>query len=365
MKQISTILLTSILLMQTSIAFATDISPIDIINKVTQNKNQSFSGTRLQKVVRGNLSLESNANVDYVDANNFNITIKSPNAISGLKYATNSGKSIIYFPYEKLSFTDAIPSSGDMITDTIMGKITSDSNLLQKNYIISLKKDDEIVSNSTYVIDIKPRTDTYSAQDNKVWHTPRRTFWVNKSNFQILREDRSWSEDNQAFFSSQYTTYKPLSYSNSPNVRVKLPYNVKKVPLGKKNSEIETYFESYSNILDFEKGDKEKIISPKYLPVGFKLKEIQVLNFYDTKIILQKYNDGLNSMFVTYRSRPNFFLTLLAGNFSLDLLHKMSELSLNAPYNYITRETKGNLVISFGDILPDELQKVNNSVTVS
>ncbi|MBC7474132.1 MAG: hypothetical protein H7263_07545, partial [Candidatus Sericytochromatia bacterium] len=48
-----------------------------------------------------------------------------------------------------------------------------------------------------------------------------------------------------------------------------------------------------------------------------------------------------------------------------DLLHKMSELSLNAPYNYITRETKGNLVISFGDILPDELQKVNNSVTVS
>ncbi len=360
MKKFSISLFSTIILSTlVSPAFSQNLSPLEVVNKVSESKKQSFTGSKLQKVVRQNLRLESKANVEYVNSDNFNITLKNPGGISGIKFATNSGKSVIYFPQEKLSFTDAVPSGGDMITDTVLGKITSDPVLLQKNYDIVMKADDEVAGNPTYVIDIRPKSSSKS-----YWTTPARTFWVSKNNFQLLREDRYWADGIEPFFSSQYTDYKPLNYSASPNVRIKLPYDVRKVELGAKTDKSETYLESYKSAEALEKKLNEKVILPSYLPDGFKLKEIQVLNFFDTKIFVQKFDDGLNSMFVTYRSKPNFFLTLVAGTFSLDLIHKMSDLSYHAPYNYMSFETKENLVISFGDLYPDDLKKVSSSVAV-
>lgn len=340
---------------------AENISPTAILAKVPAGNTQSFIGTKTQRVVRQNLRLEANANIQYADSKNFNITINKPGGISGIKFATNTGRSTIYFPNEKLSFTDALPSSGDMITETIMGRINSDLPLLQKNYNISMKQDDQIATNPTYVIDMRPKPEISGKQ---YWATPARTFWISKNTFQVLREDRYWAENTEPFFSSQYTEYKPMTYSTMPNVKLKLPYNVKKVPLSIKEADSETYMETFKTPEEAEKKLKQKVLTPKYLPPGFKLREIQALNFYDTKIVIQRYDDGLNSMFMTYRSKPNFFLTLLAGKFSLDLLHKMSDLSYHAPYNYMTRETPENLVISFGDLYPDDLQKVNNSVSI-
>src|SRR5438045_1777242 len=107
MKKLSVLLLSTFLLgLNTSNSFA--VTPLEIINKVAEAKQQSFTGNKLQKVQRQNLKLESNANIEYVNKDNFNITISNPPGISGIKYATNSGKSIIYFPHEKLSFTDAV-----------------------------------------------------------------------------------------------------------------------------------------------------------------------------------------------------------------------------------------------------------------
>lgn len=360
MNKISTLLLsTALSLIYTTGAFA--VTPLEIINKVAVSKQQSFTGNKLQKVHRQNLRLESKANVQYVNKDNYNITINNPPGISGIKYALNAGKSIIYFPNEKLSFTDGVASGGEMITDTVLGKITSDPALLQKNYKIEMKPDDEVAGNSTYVIDIQPLAIN---PDTQSWPTPARTFWVSKNNFQILREDRYWAPNIEPFFSSQYTDFKPVSFSESPNVRLKLPYNVKKVELGAKKEKVETFLESYKSVEEVQKKLNEKVAIPTYIPQGFKLKEIQVLNFYDTKIFIQKYDDGLNSMYVTYRSRPNFFLTLVAGTFSLNLIHNLSDLSYHAPFNYMSRETNENLVISFGDLYPSNLQKVNETVTL-
>ena len=367
MKNIKTTLslITFFSLMSLS-AFAEDISPIDILSKVPKSNSQSFTGIKTQRVVRQNLKLEASANIQYADSKNFNVTINKPGGISGIKFATNLGRSTIYFPYEKLSFTDALASSGDMITETIMGKISTDLSLLQKNYNVSMKQDDQIALNPTYVIDIRPKHIRPKPEigGKDYWSTPGRTFWISKSNYQVLREDRYWSDNTDPFFSSQYTKYDPVAYASMPNVRLKLPYNVKKVPLAVKSPDSETYMESFKTTDEAEKKLKEKVPAPKYVPPGFKLREVQALNFYDTKIIIQKYDDGLNSMYLTYRTKPNFFLTLLAGKFSLDLLHKMSDLSYHAPYNYMTRETTNNLIISFGDLYPDDLQKVNNSVAV-
>ncbi len=338
-----------------------NISAIDVLKKMSKSTTQSFIGTKTQKVIRLNLKLEASASIEYADSKNFNVTLNKPSGIAGIKFGTTVGRSIIYFPYEKLSFTDALPSSGDMITETIMGKVTTDLPLLQKNYNISMRQDDQIALNPTYVIDIRPKLEV---ANQPYWATPARTFWISKNNYQVLREDRYWAENTEPFFSSQYTKYDPMSYSKMPNVRLKLPFNVKKVPLSIKSEDSETYMETFKTTEEAEKKLKEKVPAPKYIPAGFKLREVQALNFYDTKIIIQKYDDGLNSMYLTYRTKPNFFLTLLAGKFSLDLLHKMSDLSYHAPYNYMTRETTENLVISFGDLYPDNLTKVNNSVTV-
>lgn len=362
MKKLTLFLFTSIIYFLPSFpAFADDLSPIDIVNCVYSSKSNSFTGKKLQKVSRQNLKLESNARIEFVDSNNFNISLTEPSAISGIKFAINSGKSLIFFPFEKLAFTDSVASGGDMITDTVIGKITTEPYLLQKNYIIRKKGDDEVATIPTYVIDIQPlfkRSDGY-------WGVPARTFWVSKDNFQILREDRYWAEGIEVFFSSQYIDYKSFSYLDSPNVRLKIPYDTKKVWLGSIIDKSETFLESFKTSEEAEKKLNIKVSVPKYLPPGFRLREIEVLNFFDTKLFVEKFDDGLNSIFITYRTKPNFFLTLLAGNFSLNLLHKMSDLSYHAPYNYFSRETKENLVISFGDLYPDELQKVSESLNVN
>ena len=59
MKKLSVLLLSATLIVvNTSIAFA--VTPIEVINKVSQSKQQSFTGNKMQKVLRQNLRLESN-----------------------------------------------------------------------------------------------------------------------------------------------------------------------------------------------------------------------------------------------------------------------------------------------------------------
>lgn len=364
MRKSFSFLLTTIIFTTTSLnAFANDLNVSEIINKnLNEGIKQSFSGKKVQMTIRRDLRLEAVANIDYVDKNNFNIIMKEPSGISGLNYAVNSGKALIHFPYEKLAFADAAPTSGDMFGDTILGKITTDFSLLQKNYNIVMLADDEINGKKTYVIKCTPKDGRNGK--NQYWGTPARIYWINKENFQIMREDRLWAENNEPFFSSSYKEYKAFSYSNSPKVRVKLPSTTKKVFLGKKTEKVETFLESFKTPEEAEKKVGEKIELPKYLPDGFKLNEIMVLNFYDTKIIVEKFNDGLNSLFTTYRTKPNMFLVLMAGSFSLPLIQKMSDLSTNAPFNYLGKETNENLIISFGDLYPDDLKAVNESLAL-
>jgi hypothetical protein len=123
--------------------------------------------------------------------------------------------------------------------------------------------------------------------------------------------------------------------------------------------------ESFNTIKEAEIFFKTNFPSPNYLPKGFSLKKVEVLNFYDTKIIVQEYYDGLSTIYLTYRTKPNIFLTLLAGNFSLSLIRKLSDLSYHAPFNYYTRDSGQNLVISFGDLHPDELKKITDSVNIN
>ncbi|MEK7433385.1 MAG: hypothetical protein AABZ74_09660 [Cyanobacteriota bacterium] len=357
------IISSSLVFFNTSISYAQNLSVSEILNNsLTKGTKQSFSGKKVQMTIRKDLRLEAIANVDYVDKENLNITMKSPIGVFGINYQIYKNESLIHFPYEKLSFTDAPATSGDMMTDTIIGKITNEYPLLEQNYDISLLPDDQILGKECYVVKITPKVGRNG--NNSYWGEPGKTFWINKDNFQTMREDRYWLDGIEPYFSSQYKEYKPLSYKDSPKVRVKLPATTKKIVLGSKKEKVETFLEIYKTPEEIEKKLKTTVSVPSYLPNGFKLREIMVMNFYDTKIIIEKFDDGLNSLFVTYRTKPNIFLVLTAGSFSIPLIQKMSDLSLNAPYNYKGKETNENLIISFGDLYPEDLTKINDSLNL-
>lgn len=368
MKKILTAFLgLSFLVNINSISLAKDLTPQEVITKSFQTwEKQSFSGKRTQRITRqgssGQITMEAKAIVDFVDKDNIMVSLKEPKGISGIKYSVNSGRASIVFNDEKLAFTDSVVSAGSMISDNIIGRLTTDPNLISKNYSITMYPDDEVASKICYVLDIKPNSNRNG--DKSYWPVPARKYWISKDSFQILKEDRYWSENVEPFYTSQYTEYKNMPYVESPNVKLRIPKEINKVFLGNKKDKVETYLESFTNPLDVEKKVKEKPVYPKYIPDGFKFRETLVLNFYDTKLYIHKYDDGLNSFFVSYRTRPNLFLALIAGNFSLSLIQKMSDLSFHAPYNYLIKDTQKYLIESFGDLYPEDLKKINDSLVL-
>jgi hypothetical protein len=359
---------TSILINTNSVSFSKELTPYEVINKSFQSwEKQSFSGKRTQRITRQgsggqSITMEAKAIVDFVDKDNVMVSLKEPKGISGIKYAVNSGKASIVFSDEKLAFTDSLISAGSLISDNIIGRLTTEPSLVSKNYSINMRPEDEVASKACYVIDMRPNDNRNAGKG--YWPVPARTYWISKDSFQILKEDRYWAENSEPFYTSQYTEYRNMPYVESPNVKLRIPKEVNKVLLGNKKDKVETYLEAFSNPADVEKKIKEKPVYPKYMPDGFKFRETLVLNFYDTKLYIHKYDDGLNSVFVSYRTRPNLFLALIAGNFSLSLIQKMSDLSFHAPYNYLINDTKNYLIESFGDLYPEDLKRINESMNL-
>jgi len=340
-------------------AFSQEYTPSDVVSKSMSATQSNFKGKKFQRVIRGSLRLEAYADIQRLDLSNFKILMTDPSNIANIAILTKSGKTTIFFPDENLAFSNAVQSSASMIEETVLGKVTTNLPLLQKNYSIKFKDPDKILDDDTYVVDIQPITG--------VFKTPGKTFWISKKTFQVLREDRYWFPGLEPFFSSQYVDFK-FEKINANNLNAKFTNSTKKVDLGlpiaNSKDSPETFIYTSNNLQDLEKKSKIKTSLPTFIPSGFELERIQVVNFFDTQIFIQKYTDGLSSLFVTYRTKPNFFLTLLAGSFSLSLIHKMSDLGYHSPYNYIARETSENLVVAFGELYPDDLKKVCDSINI-
>lgn len=333
-------------------------SPIDIIKKTNEFKS-SFKGTKIQNVIRQNLYLEAKAKIDFKDTDNFLISIIEPSSILGINILTKNSKSSIYFPNENLSFTNSEKKASDILNNIVFSKISNDIELLKNNYSINLKQDDEILNIPTYVIEINPLF--YGS--NNYWITPGRKYWISKKDYIILKEERTWINGYTPFFTSQYIEYN--TQTETQDLKINYKSQDRKIYLGQKKKDSETFMEVFSDINDAEKFFNLKFYTPNYIPKGFALKQIEVLNFYDTKIVVQEYYDGLNYIYVTYRTKPNIFLTLIAGNFSLSLIRKLSDLSYHAPFNYYTKDSGQYLLISFGDLYPDELKKVTESININ
>ncbi len=353
MKSLFTLLSAALVLQASPVwAQATTPTPVDIVRQSIQFKGpQSFEGKRRLIVYRGDINkpLEAVATIRFQDRQNYTIQITDPMTISGIQFNMKDGVNSAFFPDEKLFLFDGDTSTSDIPEKVILGRVTENLDLLQKNYQLERMPDDFVQTVPTYVIQATPKNN---------FLTPARRIWLSKNTYQILREERYWGIDQGAYCVLNYDLYKPTT-TPLTIAPIKPPTGVNGINLSgkQKNS-----FLTYKTAVEAETAEKIKVMAPSYLPPGFALKNVQVFSLFGARIQVLNYTDGLNDLLITIRPQQNLFVNLMAGAFSLNLIKKISDLSYHVPNNYFSRSSDTQIAVAFGDIHPAELKKITDSL---
>lgn len=329
-------------------------SPTELVQRTLDAQGSvAYTGTRTQLLTRQNLNLKASLRIFYHDAANYRVAVDEPTGLSGVNLWMKENRANVFFPSENLLFRNDNPSGSNEAASTIFGLVTSDPNLLQRNYTLRLLSDSEephdiVAMTPCYVLDAEPI---------RGYVTPGHRFWISRETYQVLREDRTWGRGLSPYFSSYFESYVPTSQVDTSVGLPRARYSTVELQHDQKNS-----FVQFGTVEEAQKALNGKIDLPTYVPAGFRLYSIQVASFFGTHITLLHYTDGLNWMFVSYRPKPNMFLTLMAGAMALSLVDKMSSLCYQAPYNYAGVEKNNQYLYAYGDLYPDDLQKVVNSL---
>lgn len=330
---------------------ASAMTPEEVASFAIQNQGKTtFNGKRIHKLVRQDLSLKAVMKIAYRDSSNYKVSILEPGSMAGMNLWLDDNKASLLFNTENLMFRNDGPVGSYEAASTIFGNITPDIQLLKNNYRMELQESDVVALYPCYVLKLTPK---------KGYFTPGHRFWINKENGQIMKEQRTWGDDLEPYFTSYYEDY---STAKSVDTTVNPPAGVHAVDLKarEKNSLI-----MHRTIADAEAAVGGKVALPTYIPDGFVLHNIQFASFFGTRITLLNYTDGLNWLFISYRPKPNMFVTMMAGAFALSLIDKMNQLSFQAPYNYYGAEKNNNLIFSYGDLYPYDLKRVGESIVVT
>jgi hypothetical protein len=327
------------------------ITAFEIVEQALKHKETiGFEGQKQLEVSRLNSEpLRATANIRYADRQNYSLQISAPMGIAGIHFHMSKGVNSAFFPDEKLFLHAGGKDTSDMPESIILGQLTDNFQLLKQNYTAADVSEDFVTANPVWVLDFIPKNG---------FMTPRRRYWVEKETFQVLREERYWGTDQPAYSTAFYLTFKKQDKA-VVIAPLLAPDGVNMVNLSGKEKNT---FLSYSSVADAEKKAQIKINYPTYIPTGFQLKYIQVFTIFGARIQLMNFTDGLNDLTITIRPQQNAFVTLLAGAASLNLIKKISDLSYQAPNNYFSRNGAKNVAVAFGDLHPDELKKVAESL---
>ncbi len=327
------------------------LTAFEVVEQALQSRSSiGFEGEKELEVSRLNSDpLKANAMIRYANRQNYSLQLIAPMTIKDVHFHMSNGINSAYFPDEKLFLHEGGKDTSDMPESIILGQLTDNLNLLKQNYTALDVQEEFANLNPVWVLDFIPKNG---------FLTPRRKYWVEKETFQVLREERYWGTDQPPYSKAYYLTFKK---QDKPVViqPLQAPSGVNKVNLSGKEKNT---FLSYSSVAEAEKKEKVKINYPSYIPAGFQLKYIQVFTLFGARIQLMGFTDGLNDLQITIRPQQNAFVTLLAGASSLSLIKKVSDLSYQAPNNYFSRNGTKNVAVAFGDLHPDELKKVAESL---
>ncbi len=334
------------------------ITPLELMDKVQANQGRvSFQGLRVQKLVRQSDTYNASMRVHYRDGKNYRVVIEDPGKLTNVNLWLKENRASVYFPDENLLFKNDNASGASEVSSTILGEITTAPDLMFKNYNLSVLRDEQVqtwnlpvavAGRACHVLDITPKGGYY---------VPGHRFWIAKDNFQIMREDRSWGYGADPYFKSYYEDFAP---TGTLELEQRIPRDINAVEL--KSTSRENSFVFYKTVAEAEKAIGAKLPTPAVLPQGFGLHGVEVSIFYGTRMVLLSYTDGMNWMFTRYRPSPNLWVTLVAGAYAAKLVDKFMELTIQSPYNYYGSEKGEFILFTYGDLYPEQLQKVGDSL---
>lgn len=326
---------------------------------LARNGQVPFKGQRELKVYRtDSKGLTATADIDFKDANNYQLKITGPRDIQGITFRSDAGKITAFFPDEKLYLFNGGPETAYMFERIILSAFNDDYNQITNNYSVSRAADEIVNLTSAYVLDFVPKH-RVSNKGQDYWFTPRRKYWIDKNTFQVLKEERYWDMSDRPYSVVRFTQFTPGAVT-VPDFDTQQKLNRIDLGVQDKNS-----FNTYTTVAEAEAKEKIKINLPNYVPQGFTLKDIQVFSLFGARIQVLNYTDGLNDLMLTIRPEQNGFVTLLAGAFSLNLIKKITDLSYQAPNNYYSTATEQRIAVAFGDMSPFELQRVASSLSLT
>lgn len=336
-------------------AFA-DPAPMTIVQRVLDAAGSvPFTGVRLHHLVRQNLTLDATMRIFHQDGQNYRVTIQEPSGLSGVNLWVQQNRAHVYFPAESLLFRNDNPSGSREAAATMMGQVTTQPGLLQRNYALRLLGPEEAGDTTVALTPCH----VLEAEPIRGYLTPAHRFWISKDSYQIMREERTWGRGLAPYFTSGYSEYFP---SGKVDTSVPLPAKVSTVAL---QQDLSNRYVLYRTVAEAETALGAPVPQPAFLPAGFQLDHLEFATFFGTRIALLHYTDGLNWLFVSYRPKPNLFLTLMAGAMALGLVDKLSQLTYQSPFNYHGAEVDGQIAFAYGDCYPEDLQRVVASLKLS
>lgn len=311
-----------------------------------------MKGIRTQQVIRQDMVLDARARVEYVDSSAHQFALQAPKELNGLNMLVEKRRLSILFPGNGLLFQGDVPELADEARDLVLGTLMLDQAALQRNYQLRVEPELDIVSlYPCYKLTAEP------IKGYGPGRPPGHRFWIARENGVILKEERFWGPDEAAYFLSRFDSF---STTSKPVIKLDEPKGVNKLKLAAGTpAEMFRY-----RTPELARAAKKPIFLPTVPPPDFQLRAVDVMTLYGTDLVFLRYDNGLARVVVTYRTKPNFFLTLLAGAFALALVDKISALSYHAPNNYAVIEKGDYLVYAYGDLYVENLKAIANSVPV-
>ncbi|MEB3298103.1 MAG: hypothetical protein VKO21_01275 [Candidatus Sericytochromatia bacterium] len=333
-----------------------------ILASLARPDRPAFEAQRQYRLIRQTAAMEARMQVAWRDDRNYRVVIQDPPKLAEVRVWLDANRAHVHFPMENLFFRNDNPAGASELGATVLGQVTQDATALVRHYDVRILDEatrnreslnSEILGEPCDILEAIP-----TGQDRaESWTRPGHRFWVSRRHGHILREERSWGAGLAPFFLSWYDTFRTV---DTPTIGVAVPRDVNRVELAA--SSRDNSFRTFRSAAEAEKAIGEKVAVPRELPTGFRLVGIQCPTFYRTRLILQSYTDGLNWLYVQYRGKPNLWVTLVAGAQAVRLVDKFQELAFQAPYNYFGTEKGDQIVFCYGDLPPDELKRVTDSL---
>lgn len=315
-----------------------------------QEGRQRFKGVRVQQCVRQDMVLDARARVDHLDGQNYQISLTGPKELVGLNLLLEQNKLTAFFPREALLFQSDTPAAAEEVRDLVLGKVTTDAQALQRNYRLSVAPEPDIVAlYPCWRLTAEPIAGF--GPDSPPGHR----FWIARETGVVMKEERFWGPNEAAYFTSRFDS---LSTAGKPTVGLTVPREASRLKMVAGSPTEMRRFPTP----EAARAAGKPVALPTTVPASFQLRAVDVMSLYGTDLVFLRYDDGLSRVVVTYRTKPNVFLTLVAGAFALALVEKISALSYHAPNNYAVVEKGDYLVYAYGDVYQDALKAMAQSV---